>query len=169
MQCKMVAEKSSAVSGHSSDASIHFLGVDRMKTLIALLAFCTTFALVSCSGKKSDITVGMTYDEVEKVLGKPMLITRGVNELRWSDGDTVVFPASTEVHNTGELLYVTWTMYDRKTDTLHTFQLWDGKKINEVPVKKYYEVHEVYCVNFEASSGRVVMMGYEPLFCVQCK
>lgn len=57
-----------------------------MKTLTGLLALTTAITFLSCSAKKPHIAVGMTYDEVEKTLGKPSEITRGVSDLIVDNG-----------------------------------------------------------------------------------
>lgn len=133
-----------------------------MKTLTVFLALYLCFSLTSCSKKKPEITVGMTYDEVEKALGKPEEITRGVSQLsteEWSDtisaitnrlnsgeysqgdlerpeamvdisadsaaranGDTLVWLVPMNVQTTGQMLYVTWVYPVSRMDTFHIFQ-----------------------------------------------
>lgn len=298
-----------------------------MKILTALLALCATLSLVSCSGKKPDVTVGMTYDEVEKLLGKPGQITRGVSQLstdQWSDtiqaitnrirfgeysqgdldraealvditadsaarasGDSLIWLVPMNVETTGQLIYITWMYPETKVDTFHIFQkvfvtetdtvrkefsvangkymsgvdttyflnnysidrelythaevggywgpafnlpmlkevsyahyykaglgavvvgvkgdeqsrkLMQGagyslisnkhietkeiyrtnyaskisqtyrpKRVQQPSAKKYYAVYETRCVTFDASSGRVVTAGYQPIFVTECK
>jgi len=52
-----------------------------VKVLFGLFVFTIFFVSMSCSNKRSDIAMGKTYDEVEKILVKPDQITRGVNQL----------------------------------------------------------------------------------------
>ena len=93
------------------------------------LIFILPLVLFGCNSKKSDqpttrdkatITVGMTYNEVETVLGKPNAIDRGANQLslspelirRWGR-----LP-NDEIETVGQLIYVTWRYSDMKCDTL---------------------------------------------------
>jgi hypothetical protein len=57
------------------------------------------------------IKVGMTYDEVEKILNKPNSIVRGVNDLIRSNNQIAV------IENYGTLLYVVWIYKQEKIDT----------------------------------------------------
>ncbi len=66
--------------------------VEGMK-ILAIIA--TTFIFCSCGNEKpiqpvmafEQIKVGMTYDEVEKLLGKPAAISRGISQLEATDPD----------------------------------------------------------------------------------
>lgn len=133
-----------------------------MKSSTVFFALCLCVSLISCSEKKPEISVGLTYDEVEKALGKPEEITRGVSQLstqEWSDtisaitnrlkfgdysaadmkrpealvdittdsaahanGDSLVWLVPMNVQTTGQLLYVTWVYSKARTDTFHVFQ-----------------------------------------------
>lgn len=112
----------------------------RMKAVIALLVLPMLFSLAACTAKKPDIKVGMTYDEVEKAIGRPEAITRGVNQVSLDEEGYF------EVQTIGQLLYVTWQYPDTITANEYS--------------KRFYEVK---CVTFDASSGRVVTSGYQPV------
>ncbi|HUI29006.1 MAG TPA: hypothetical protein VLX91_02225 [Candidatus Acidoferrales bacterium] len=75
-----------------------------MKILLGLLVLATVLMVNSCSSKKPTIAVGMTYDEVEKALGKPSQIARGVNQLhpdeQWADAHHAMM---------AKLAYFIWT------------------------------------------------------------
>jgi len=116
-----------------------------MKILIVFLSF---IILNSCSQKENieEIKVGMTYDEVEKILDKPSSILRGANEfsfdvdnhpyeitkrIDWDTTDILHNPKrwilKNEITTIGNLIYVTWIYNDRtKLDTffvvLNTFK-----------------------------------------------
>lgn len=282
---------------------------DLQKLLCSIcVPFCAVFLLCGCATeKKSDtvkktIPVGSTYDEVEKLLGKPQMISRGVSMLNFgveeltreellsavanpsnnieldvinggiqmlttakeiaekaiSDNayEARFWPGRKTVITQGELIYVTWAYYsDTKTDTAtvltnfftvrcdtsmsssvpydyqidatihdisitfdHTFhfdkktyekisdRFWFTDREEEILTEKEYRngnyrgnIHgpatvnarrivtrpskmqitrkaipisskqmyattNVYCVVFDASSGRVVMSGYQPMF-----
>lgn len=67
--------------------------IDVRNIRIALLPLSIAF-LASCNSPKeklSDIAVGMTYDEVEEVLGKPKQIVRGANQLQMKSIDVLTF------------------------------------------------------------------------------
>ncbi len=86
----------------------------------------------------SEIKVGMTYDEVENILNKPVSITRGVNELYYDIEELpmdVIRKINTDsisqnknlkrwivphqVRTIGNLIYVTWVYNKTKTDTFY--------------------------------------------------
>ena len=230
-----------------------------MKKVLGVLVLTMVLMLSSCSSRKPTVAVGMTYDEVEKALGKPSQITRGVNQLgpdeQWKErhstaiamladsifsplryakpftvgesdkqidqqekrdfrawdklnalmrsifpgadrftehdlaehldslyfkrvasltnGDTSarVYPQSVET--TGQLIYVTWRYPDIKTDTTYAYQfdltITPTGIANTAPIKTYYAVHEQECITFDASSGRVVVAGYQPISVDRCK
>jgi len=221
--------------------------------------------LESCNSSKEklpDIAVGMTYDEVEEVLGKPRQIVRGANQLQMKSiddltfdqladldldsakvanayGDSLVWGAENIVQTIGELIYVTWVFERSEVDTFHVFKKsfreWfdtvniisyylDERKVDkriyqmakigdyltvddegqltvttfggedkgkyylgatridkkfsrpelvvtndrvrQPSIREYYLVNQLYCVVFDASSGRVVFSGFQP-FSVQ--
>jgi hypothetical protein len=218
--------------------------------------------LISCNAGKRDIppiAVGMTYDEVEKLVGKPKEIRRGANELDYSSlesltldelnvldidsaksavsrGDSSVWAHKKEVKTIGSLIYVTWVFEKYDLDTNYVFKKlfrmvkdtvtetayylndhkvskrnWDKADIHDYmrtdyqgdaemvtfggrdrgqynlgyeridtktkrPVsriveyktasgsaKEYYQVTKEFCITFDASSGRVVTSGYQPV------
>lgn len=54
-----------------------------------------------------------------------------------------------------------------RTDTFYTYQFdltfSPTGFSNTPPIKSYYTIHEQECVTFDASSGRVVVAGYQPM------
>ena len=95
---------------------------------------------ISCGDidKSSDIKVGMTYDEVESLLGKPSSISRGANELEFDADflmtsgkrlvklsemnketklDTSLWLAPHQIQTVGKLIYVNWAYDKAKSDT----------------------------------------------------
>ncbi len=91
---------------------------------------------------KDKMVVGMTYDEVEKILGKPSSISRGFNELvpggepalnsneisyintlirknnnYLADSSCWIFPK--KVESRGQLLYVTWIYPETRIDSFY--------------------------------------------------
>ena len=108
-----------------------------MKLFYSILIAITTLVLISCAEKKEenlDVSVGMTYEEVEGIVGKPTSILRGMNELidaeempeeslRAINVDTIDtkneenrWMAPQEVNASKEELYVTWVYDDVKTE-----------------------------------------------------
>ncbi len=194
-----------------------------------------TFWVVSCDAPKptaekpKQVTVGMTYDEVEKIFGKPSSLTRGVNQIKlrepkdWTAEELkdVVLPDTTlkdsltqywvtpTIETTGQLMYVTWA-YSDMTDTVKCFMLKKKEISGKVPIKvrNYYSngkkvtledydwlvvakrpntkleikisidstmgivrtdtvrtnyyIKRIFCIVFDASSGRVVTSNYCP-------
>lgn len=212
------------------------------------------FIFISCQkGELYDVKVGMTYEDVEKLLGKPVTITRGItyiaheiSELNkqeiaavYMSEDSIVidpriWPIRGVVKDAGQFLYVTWIFVQQKADTHFVLYkkdetkqdtVWEPgyfvngkrvakeefdmvgeyvhyssssrseivpehywlwligtfgepgpprekaiKKIITVPKilhrkiigRKYYEVRKLSAVVFDASSGRVVQVGFLP-------
>jgi len=107
-----------------------------------LSAVCISILLI-CAGcstsndSKAQLKVGMTYDEVERILGKPGSIGRGANQIPIPDislsseyGDSLDVnkdlradpkyrDAPPHIHTTGQLLYVTWIYPEVKRDTFY--------------------------------------------------
>ena len=226
------------------------------------------------ASNRDSIKVGMTYDEVEKLLSKPSQILRGSNQLEMNlpssgDGATLrdiearlkelkfmravaetaralnVWPYPHEVKTIGQLIYVNWVYSEPSFDTNYvwienkeirneTFQVVDAYLLNGrvvekkwydhfkegepvyrnsediylskreweeqknsrpgtvwpvepaektirysakqrqltiplEPTKKFYVVTKMFCVLFDASSGRVVQSGFQPFFVNEMK
>lgn len=120
---------------------------------IVLLTIATVF--ISCGDKKENTTVsvGMTYEEVETVLGKPVSILRGINVLSpevdsMSDGTTRVINTDTtetetdsnrwfalhKVKTDGETMYVSWVYDKEKTENYYV--MYNNYKEGETITKK---------------------------------
>jgi hypothetical protein len=217
------------------------------------LALISAFAFFGCSSDEkgshqhkpsSEITVGMTYNEVESILGKPLAISRGASQLVAAEllleADTNYFdqpgPTTTakkeslaqvgarmyrqQVETVGQLIYVTWQYPQTRRDTTYTLScnppkylingqvvsksFFDGigdlvyfddqgrpitaaqrdarytensfahlprpiaahKRVvgrDNIIRRNYYETLLQYCITFDASSGRVVTSGYQPM------
>ena len=132
-----------------------------MKKCAILLLIFIAFSCSTPQHHPSDIRVGMTYDEVEKIMGKPDQIVRGVNQLEYvspssyslSDfesidldsvkvalavGDTSLWSLPKEVKTIGELLYVTWVYKESKTDTNYILIKGYRERIDSVLTTLYY-------------------------------
>ena len=119
---------------------------------IALLIFACGEKEKEQEQKPLEVTVGMTYDEVEGILGKPTSILRGTNELAAIEDlpedplkainvDTVDtknednrWLAPQEVKTSKEELYVTWVYDETKTEDF--FVLYNNYKEGETITKK---------------------------------
>ncbi|MCB0458532.1 MAG: hypothetical protein KDC74_00750 [Flavobacteriaceae bacterium] len=148
-----------------------------MKVLFYTILLSVLIFNTGCNKDKkfSEIKVGMTYDEVEKILEKPISITRGANELN-SDLDDVPIETlkkliieSTEgeidsarwllpqkVKTVGNLIYVTWVYNESKKDTFYvlrnTFKKVKDTVITKVPVY-YLGNRKVSKSEFDKSDG----------------
>jgi hypothetical protein len=99
-----------------------------------LLALFFYLTVCGCkSNKREDIKVGMTYDEVEKILGKPMNIDRGANilensyeysnelEIKTGINDSNYWGSPMKVNTIGQLLYVSWIYNELQIDTMYIY------------------------------------------------
>jgi hypothetical protein len=132
-----------------------------MKIFYYLFLINISLFYIGCGqeGKTSEIKVGMTYNEVEAILDKPISISRGANEL-YSDVDDVPYEtlmklnlensknindssrwiAPQNVRTIGNLIYVTW-IYDKTSiDTfyivMNTYKEVQDTMRNNIPI--YY-------------------------------
>ena len=136
---------------------------DKMK--IYILPICLVFSLIilSCSKTKTkdEIKVGMTYDEVENILGKPESIDKGYSDF---DYDYMNYP---KIKKYGQLLYVSWSYKNYRIDSLKTVLLKMKEKITAKSMfdtlNVTYKYTSLYEILFDASSGRVVKSDYFPL------
>lgn len=131
----------------------------------------TAFLVVSCVAvscidtrpfieKTKDIAVGMTYDGVEKLLGKPAEITRGVAQLAEGSSGT---QSAEGIETIGGLIYVSWLFREIKVDTNYTtVKVYKPGREGGMEERWSYEVWYHYGVIFDASSGRVVQWGFQP-------
>jgi len=121
--------------------------------ITVILAIATV--LFSCGEKKENTTVnvGMTYEEVETVLGKPISILRGINVLSpevdsmLQETTRVINLDTTEsatdrnrwfalhkVKTDGESIYVTWVYDKEKTENFYV--LYNNYKEGQTITKK---------------------------------
>ena len=125
-----------------------------MKLLYATVILAIAAVLFSCGKKKENTTVniGMTYEEVEAVLGKPTSIIRGVNELadissitedplRVINVDTIDtkneanrWMAPKEIKTSKEELYTTWVYNKEKAEDFYV--LYNNYKEGQTITKK---------------------------------
>lgn len=96
------------------------------------------------ASKKDSILVGMTYEEVEKLLGRPLSIERGVQELeegavtrqpatvldslKENLGDSRLWVVEMTTKTVGTLLYVCWVNEGSRLDSHYTFVSTEGPK-----------------------------------------
>ena len=147
-----------------------------MNLIHTILVLAIAILLFSCGEKKENTTVnvGMTYEEVESVLGKPISILRGVNVLSpevdsVSEETTRVINLDTtetgsdskrwfalyKIKTDGESMYVTWVYEKIKTDTFYV--LYDNYKEGETITKKvpvyYLGDKKVSKEEYDAATG----------------
>lgn len=128
-----------------------------MKILFYLFLLNILVLFLGCSqkDKTSEIKVGMTYDEVETILEKPISITRGANELYYdvneipyetlkkinldtldNKRDSSRWIAPQKIRTIGNLIYVTWIYDKAKIDTfyivLNTFKEVKDTAMNKI-------------------------------------
>jgi hypothetical protein len=130
-----------------------------MKLIHSIFIITIALIIFACGEKEKEqelepleVTVGMTYDEVEGILGKPTSIIRGTNELaaieeipedplKAVNVDTVDtknednrWLAPQEVKTSKEELYVTWVYNEEKTEDYYV--LYDNYKEGQIITKK---------------------------------
>ncbi len=147
----------------------------RLVKLAFILAI--TFMMFSCGEKPKEevveVGVGMTYEEVEGILGKPGSILRGINELvdvevtsedplRAVNVDTVDtkneesrWLAPKELKTNKEELYVTWVYDEEKTEDYYV--LYNNFKAGQTITKKvpvyYLGSKKVTKEEYDAATG----------------
>lgn len=139
-------------------------GLQHMKNLtnsLAPIALPLLMILIGISGCRTreapdTLRVGMTYDEVENILGKPNQIARGVNELTY-DAEQLTreeirtshtvredsYPPNQWVvrrviNTTGALMYVTWVYDQSKYETCWVHRKNFSVVYDTIPVKEYF-------------------------------
>jgi len=146
-----------------------------MKLIYATVILAIAAVLFSCGEKKENTTVnvGMTYEEVEAVLGKPASIIRGTNELvditpiaedplRVINVDTIDtkneanrWMAPKEVKTSKEELYATWVYDKEKTEDFYV--LYNNYKEGQTITKKvpvyYLGDKKVSKEEYDAATG----------------
>ncbi len=151
-----------------------------MKLINSIFIITIALLIFACGEKEkeeeqepSEVTVGMTYDEVEGILGKPTSIIRGANELvaiedlpedplRAINVDTVDtknednrWMAPQEVKTSKEELYVTWVYDEEKTEDYYV--LYDNYKAGQTITKKvpvyYLGDKKVSKEEYDAATG----------------
>ena len=109
-----------------------------MKRVLLVFMIYSFLYLISCKQSPSfqNIQIGMTYDEVEKIVDKPISIKRGVNQIGFTINDTTLYgwdilkdkdlannktdtskwiiPGNKET--VGVLIYVTWDYSQIRTN-----------------------------------------------------
>jgi len=132
----------------------------------SLPPFLLSIALLLCSCSKENptkkeaardtaIVVGQTYDEVERLKGKPAAIERGIARLKpeYELSDAFVndpklltkkntWGYSRSVEKVGQLIYVTWTYLDIRVDTFYVYRRkFQDAKENSYSVEASYEIN----------------------------
>ncbi|MCF8241719.1 MAG: hypothetical protein K9J16_10065 [Melioribacteraceae bacterium] len=125
---------------------------------ILLVTFVISILFISGCNQKlkfNEIKVGMTYNEVENIIGKPISQTRGANELRYdldnipyeilsrirqddltTNLDTNRWIVPHEIKTIGNLIYISWHYDEFKTDTFYTV-LDEYKTVADTTFNKY--------------------------------
>jgi hypothetical protein len=151
-----------------------------MKLIHSIFIITIALLIFACGEKEKEqelepleVTVGMTYDEVEGILGKPTSIIRGTNELaaieeipedplKAVNVDTVDtknennrWMAPQEVKTIKEELYVTWVYDEEKTEDYYV--LYDNYKAGQTITKKvpvyYLGDKKVSKEEYDAATG----------------
>ena len=151
-----------------------------MKLINSIFIITIALLIFACGEKEKEqelepleVTVGMTYDEVEGILGKPTSIIRGTNELaaiedlpedplRAINVDTVDtknennrWMAPQEVKTRKEELYVTWVYDEEKTEDYYV--LYDNYEAGQTITKKvpvyYLGDKKVSKEEYDAATG----------------
>jgi hypothetical protein len=117
-------------------------------------------ALIGCKGSPDQIKMGMTREEVENVLGKPVSIRRGISFIdssrvarliRRSDVPVVNFaPADNRVN---------W-MYEISKEDTGAMVVRNGSSGQLETIRYICKLN--FCVLFDPDKGRVVFYGYYP-------
>ena len=153
-----------------------------MKLIHSIFIITIALIIFACGEKEKEqelepleVTVGMTYDEVEGILGKPTSIIRGTNDLtaiedlpedplRIINVDTVDtknennrWMAPQEVKTIKEELYVTWVYDEEKTEDYYV--LYDNYKAGQTITKKvpvyYLGDKKVSKEEYDAATGTI--------------
>lgn len=115
-----------------------------IKSIYYIIFFVINFALISCTSENKTeskiltldtIKIGMTYDEVEKILNKPSSIVRGINELVSTTNQLAI------INNYGTLLYVVWIYNQEKIDT-GSYRFVDYKLVSDTTYYKEYKYYQ---------------------------
>jgi len=151
-----------------------------MKLINSIFIITIALLIFACGEKQKEqeqepleVTVGMTYDEVEGILGKPTSILRGTSELtavkeisedplRVINVDTVDtknednrWLAAQEVKTSNEELYVAWVYDEEKTEDYYV--LYDNYKEGQTITKKipvyYLGDKKVSKEEYDAATG----------------
>ena len=130
-----------------------------MKKLSYSFLFLIILFIFGCNQDNDikKIIVGMTYDNVENILGKPTSITRGANELYYdieelsydtirrlnlevdtTNADTSRWLAPYKVRTVGNLIYVSWVYERTKIDTFYvnfnTYNIIEDTTKQNIPI-----------------------------------
>lgn len=160
------------------------------RTIILLLTYMFSQIIVSCSSETfEEIKVGMTYEEVEAKLGKPIAIERGANQLEVdykkvpSDiASRINFDSTIEmssqrwiapmiINKIGQLIYVNWVYDDFKEDTffvvLDKYTQVEDTVRDKVPIYylgsrrvSYQEYEKSNGTEYKLKDGRIVTKSY---------
>jgi hypothetical protein len=129
--------------------AVHIAGLAVLLTMIA-----------GCKGSPDQIRMGMSYEEVENILGKPAAVRRGITFVDSSRVARVIRRSEVPVVNfaPGDNR-VNW-MYEISTKDTAVMAVRSGAtgKIENIP----YICTLNYCVLFDPDKGRVVFYGYYP-------
>jgi len=159
-------------------------------TNLIILSLIVTQLFISCSKESiEDIKVGMTYEEVESQLGKPIAIERGVNQLEINydkissdiasraNFDTTIEMSSKRwfapniINRIGQLIYVNWVYNDLKVDTffvvLDKYEDKEDTITEKIPVYylgnrrvSYQEYEKSRGIEYKLKDGRIVEKYY---------
>ena len=157
--------------------------------LLALMLYGCTSGDKENAPTLSSVTVGMTYEEVERILGKPLAIERGAGELNFPDGPDrgpkekrriercrashladsgiMQIQAPPVYRHVGSLLYVAW-VYDQTPTTIKAvmydpvYSSGDMGWQFDSCARIVFNLDYVRTLLFDASSGRMMDDSYRP-------
>jgi hypothetical protein len=142
--------------------------------LLLFAPACLAVSQVRHKGATSKIAIGMTYDEVTKLRGRPILIMRGYHKVIAISGPN----GHAFLEKTGEQFNVTWIYRAIRQDTLGipfyvavngdtTMSAIEIANLADEHSNAVKQIEERYvkflkeCMIFDSSSGRVTFVGFD--------
>jgi hypothetical protein len=160
------------------------------RIIVLLFTLILTQVIISCSNDTfEEIKIGMTYEEVESKLDKPIAIERGANQFEIDydkissdiafriNLDTTIEMSSKRwfapnvINRIGQLIYVSWVYDDFKVDTffvvLDTYSEKEDTLKEKVPVYylgsrrvSYQDYEKSTGTEYKLKDGRIVTKSY---------
>ena len=132
----------------------------RKRILLALFSLAT---LCSCSDTPPEklIRLGMTYEEVEDILGKPEMIREGITYVDSSVMVIIGRGSTKPVINTSSINErASWSYDYQRVEELYVTM--KRGKAQEKEIRRYYCTTR-FAVVFDVRRGKVANVGYYPI------